>query len=153
MKAVEGKTPFEVLYGKKPNLQELREWGEEVWVHQEGGDKLGEQGKRGHWVGYDGDSNGSRIWYPDTGAVWIERNFRFVNGGHLNLEGEQQTPSSTIHNDPPHSPIKPTPEIQPEPQDSTPEPIKSPTSNHEPAKSEGLRFEIPPPAPRCSECA
>jgi hypothetical protein len=40
-KAIEGKTSFELVYGRKPELGNLREWGKEVWVHQPGGDKLG----------------------------------------------------------------------------------------------------------------
>jgi len=40
-KAIEGITPFELVYGKKPDLRVLREWGDEVLVHQVGGDKLG----------------------------------------------------------------------------------------------------------------
>jgi hypothetical protein len=40
-KAVEGMTPYEAAFGHKPNLSEVREWGERVWVRVEGGDKLG----------------------------------------------------------------------------------------------------------------
>jgi hypothetical protein len=40
-KAVEGMTPCEALFGKKPDLRNVREWGEKVWVRVEGaGDKL-----------------------------------------------------------------------------------------------------------------
>ena len=35
-----GKTPYEMLYGKKPNLAGLREWGTKVWVHDASGTKL-----------------------------------------------------------------------------------------------------------------
>ena len=34
------KTPYEMLYGKKPNLAGLREWGMKVWVHDASGTKL-----------------------------------------------------------------------------------------------------------------
>jgi hypothetical protein len=40
-KSVEGKTPFEAAFGSKPDLQHVREWGENVWVCTETGDKLG----------------------------------------------------------------------------------------------------------------
>ena len=36
-KAVEGMTPFEAAFGGKPDLSEVREWGERVWVRVEGG--------------------------------------------------------------------------------------------------------------------
>ena len=31
-KAVEGMTPYEATFGKKPDLSEVQEWGERVWV-------------------------------------------------------------------------------------------------------------------------
>ena len=34
-----GKTPYEMLYGKKLNLAGLREWGTKVWVHNASGTK------------------------------------------------------------------------------------------------------------------
>lgn len=74
-KAIEGRTPFEALYGRKPDLRAIHEWGEEVWVHQASGDKLGGRAKKGQWVGYDTESNGSRVYFLDTGAVKIERNW------------------------------------------------------------------------------
>ena len=40
-KAMEGMTPFEVAFGKKPDLKNVREWGEKVYVRIEGGTKLG----------------------------------------------------------------------------------------------------------------
>jgi hypothetical protein len=41
-KAISGATPYEAVFKKKPSLSDLQEWGEKVWVHIEGGDKLGE---------------------------------------------------------------------------------------------------------------
>jgi len=40
-KAVDGKTPFEATFGKKPDLRNVCEWGKTVWVRIEGGNKLG----------------------------------------------------------------------------------------------------------------
>ena len=40
-KAVDGMTPYEAAFGKKPNLSGVWRWGEKVWVRVEGGDKLG----------------------------------------------------------------------------------------------------------------
>ena len=36
----EGKTPYEMLYNEKPDMKELHEWGNEVWVHTLDGTKL-----------------------------------------------------------------------------------------------------------------
>ena len=33
-KAVSEMTPYEAAFGKKPDLQDVREWGEKVWVCQ-----------------------------------------------------------------------------------------------------------------------
>jgi len=62
MKAVDGKTPFEAVFGKKPNLRHVCECGEKVWVHIEEGDKLGRQVKEGHWLGVADQSKGFQIY-------------------------------------------------------------------------------------------
>jgi len=36
-KAVKGNTPYEAVFGKKPDLSKVREWGERVWVRVERG--------------------------------------------------------------------------------------------------------------------
>ena len=88
-KAIKGKTLFELVYGKKPDLSGLREWGSNVWVHQSNSDKLEGCGRKGQWIGYDDKSNGSRIYFPDTGAIKVERNFHFISEDYSGLEGEQ----------------------------------------------------------------
>ena len=37
---LDGKTPFEMLFGKKPDLSDLPEWGAKVWVLKEKHGKL-----------------------------------------------------------------------------------------------------------------
>ena len=39
-KAVEGKAYFEAVFEKKPDLGDIYEWGEKMWIHVENGDKL-----------------------------------------------------------------------------------------------------------------
>ena len=58
--SVEGMTPYKAIFGKKPNLSEVREWGEKTWVRIKGGDKLGRHVRQGHWLGIDESSN--RAW-------------------------------------------------------------------------------------------
>jgi hypothetical protein len=60
MKGVEGMMPYEAAFNKKPDLREVWEWGEKVWVHIEGGNKLGGHVRVGHWMGYEEQSEG--IW-------------------------------------------------------------------------------------------
>ena len=76
----EGKTPYEMLYGKKPNLENLHEWGSEVWVHTMEGKKLDGRSKLGKWVGFDEVSNGHRIYWPDKCSVTVEHSIKSANG-------------------------------------------------------------------------
>ncbi len=89
-KALDGKTPYEAAYGRKPCLKGLREWGEKVWVRTEGGDKLGDRVKEGRWMGFDEQSKGFRIYWPDKRCVSVERNVYYDNTASptSRLEGE-----------------------------------------------------------------
>ena len=78
MKAVSEMTPYEAAFGKKPNLREVREWGEKVWVRVEGGNKLGGRIQEGRWLGLDDNSNGVHVYWPDMHTVSIERNVYFI---------------------------------------------------------------------------
>jgi hypothetical protein len=49
-KAVDGMTPYEAAFGKKPDLRGLRDFGEQVCVRVEKGDKLRE-GAYGQMIG------------------------------------------------------------------------------------------------------
>jgi hypothetical protein len=69
-----------MLYGKKPDLGNLKEWGSKVWVHTADGTKLDGQSKVGKWMGFDGESNGHRIFWPDKHSISVERNVKFANG-------------------------------------------------------------------------
>ena len=64
-KAVDGMMPYEAVFGKKPNLQHVWEWGEKVWVHIEEGNKLGGHVKEGCWLGIDEQSKG----FVSTGQI------------------------------------------------------------------------------------
>ena len=88
-KAIEETTPFELVYGKKPDLRVLREWKDKMLVHQAGSNKLGRHAKQGHWIRYDSESNGSLIYFSDTDVIKAKHNFFFVNNGHYRLEEEK----------------------------------------------------------------
>jgi hypothetical protein len=55
---LDGKTPYEMLTGNKPNLANLHEFGTKVWVHNTSGSKLDGRSRIGRWVGFDEVSNG-----------------------------------------------------------------------------------------------
>jgi len=73
---------FELIYGKKPDLSGLREWRSNIWVYQSSNDKLGGCGRKGWWIGYDNKSNGFYIYFSDTSAIKVERNFCFISEDH-----------------------------------------------------------------------
>ena len=50
-KAMHGKTPYEAASGKKPNLSEVWEWREKIWVRIKGGNELGGRVREKQWIG------------------------------------------------------------------------------------------------------
>jgi hypothetical protein len=73
----EGLTPFEMVNNEKPVLKDLPVWGSIVWVHDTSSGKLGARAKEGHWVGYNINSNGHRIFWRKKRTVTVERNIVF----------------------------------------------------------------------------
>ena len=88
-KAVEGMTPYEAAFAKKPDLAGIREWGEKVYVRIEGGNKLGGRVRMGRWLGVDDESKGVRVYWHDTKMVTVEWNTYFDNSSVDCLEGEE----------------------------------------------------------------
>jgi len=76
-RALNNKTPYEMLFKKKPNLEHLPIWGCRVKVHSTNGSKLDMRAIDGRWVGFDPDSNGHRIYLEDTRRVAVERSVTF----------------------------------------------------------------------------
>ncbi|OJT10146.1 Retrovirus-related Pol polyprotein from transposon TNT 1-94 [Trametes pubescens] len=56
-------------------------WGSRVWVHDTSDGKLGERAKCGRWVGFDSQSQGSRVYWPSKHNVTVECNIRFADPG------------------------------------------------------------------------
>ena len=76
--AVASKTPFEAVTGKKPNLAKLPEWGCVAWVHTKKNSKLDGRATEGRWVGFDEQSKGHRIFWPDKRSVTVEHSVVFT---------------------------------------------------------------------------
>ena len=66
------KTPYEVLYNKRPDLQKLPVWGCQVKVHDTTGSKLDMHAQDGHWVSFDPELDGHRIYFADHGNISVE---------------------------------------------------------------------------------
>jgi hypothetical protein len=76
-KALKSKTPYKAFYGTKLNLHGLLEFGSQVWVHDTSGSKLDGQAVVGHWIGFDEDSSGHWIYFPEKQTVAIECSVKF----------------------------------------------------------------------------
>jgi hypothetical protein len=71
-------TPFEAVFWQEPDLWDVCEWGEKVWVHVEKGNKLGGHVCKGHWVGIDDrTTNGFQIYWPDTRTITVKHHIHF----------------------------------------------------------------------------
>lgn len=69
----EGKTPFELWEGRKPNISGMRVWGSPAYCHvpKETRKKLDSKAWKGIFLGYH--SNGYRIWDPKRKKVVVQR--------------------------------------------------------------------------------
>jgi hypothetical protein len=148
IKVVDGKTPYEAAFGKEPDLWQVQEWGDKVWVHIKGGNKLGGQVREGCWLGVDEQSKGFRVYWPDKRTVLTEHNVYHDKTCALvdRLKGEDWEFVETTTDLPESStPINPTPT-----QPTATQAISSPTISHAPSPSpsnhQKLHEEEPVPA-------
>jgi hypothetical protein len=86
----DNKTPYEMVYNKKPNLANLHEFGTKVWVHDSENSKLEGRSRIGRWLGYDTESSGHRIYWPDRHSIGVERSVKFDEFADLYMPGEGQ---------------------------------------------------------------
>ena len=101
-RALNGKTPYEMGYNKKPNLAGIQEFGTAAYVKDLTAGKLDAQAQKGRFVGYDSESKGYRIYWPSKKSVSVERNVVFnpddanstddvaIIYGEAQSEGEKQ---------------------------------------------------------------
>lgn len=90
--ALEGKTPYEMKNKKKPNLAGIQEFGAAAYVKDLKAGKLDARAKLGRFVGYDSESKGFRIYWPEKRSVTVERNVVFnendVQGSTISIPDE-----------------------------------------------------------------
>jgi len=114
--ALDGKTPYEMLHGEKPNLADLPVWGTRVWVHDDTRTKLDMRAREGRWVGFDAETGAHRIYFEDRRTIAIERNVSFER---------QEGPGLSQRSLPPEGESKTTANNQP----ATPSTASTPTSS------------------------
>lgn len=94
---VKDKTPFELWYGKKADIQHFRTFGTQVFVHipKEQRRKLDAKSKQCTFVGYDDNVKGYRVLNANN-RVEIARDVRFVSdeysGVNVSIEMSQNAP-------------------------------------------------------------
>jgi hypothetical protein len=67
------------VYKCKLNLAGIPEWGQQVWVHNDKGNKLEAHRLQANWVGHDSDSlHAHCIYWLDKCSISVERNIRFI---------------------------------------------------------------------------
>jgi hypothetical protein len=87
--ALPNKTPFEAATGQKPNLGNIHEFSCQAFVHISAISKLDAKSAECRWVGFDSNSLGHRIYWPESGHISIERDVRFILESNVVLpEGE-----------------------------------------------------------------
>ena len=88
-KAISCMTLYKATFLRKLDLSGLQEWGEKVWIHIKGGDKLGGYVHEDRWLGVDEKSKNAPIYWPDIKTVNVERNV-YVNKMSVSyFEGEE----------------------------------------------------------------
>jgi hypothetical protein len=76
-RALNGKTPYEMGNKKKPHLAGIQEFGAAAYVKDLAAGKLDARAKKGHFVGYDSESKGYRIYWPEKQSISVEHNVMF----------------------------------------------------------------------------
>jgi hypothetical protein len=76
-RALDSKTPYEMQNKKKPYLGGIQEFGAATYVKDLKARKLDSRAQVGHFVGYDSESKGYRIYWPGKRLVTVEQNVVF----------------------------------------------------------------------------
>ena len=64
-------------HGKKPNLAGIQEFGAAAYIKDLTAGKLDARAQKGQFIGYDLESKGYRIYWPNKKSVSVERNVVF----------------------------------------------------------------------------
>lgn len=93
-----GKTPYEVIYGRKPDLSRIKEFGCRIFVNVNNGDKLDPRGAEARYLGPCGETkDGFLVYWPKKGTVTVERNVRFPDGSAFEGEKEESLEVSSAN--------------------------------------------------------
>ncbi|PIL23016.1 hypothetical protein GSI_14323 [Ganoderma sinense ZZ0214-1] len=138
-KALSGRTPYEALTGSPPDLSGVPIWGAQVWVHDDSSGKVGVRAVAGRWVGFDPQSKGHRVYWPERRTVTVERNVTFAAANlpapfaddDADLEGEEEADEDKSASPTPAPAPVPVPDTTPP---TAPAPAGRPTRTHAPSR-------------------
>ena len=74
-----GKTPYETLTGKQPNLSNMHVFGSTCYAFVQNAKKLDDRSLKGVFVGYDKDSPAYLVYHPETNKVEKVRCVKFFD--------------------------------------------------------------------------
>ena len=78
-------TPYEAFYEVKPDMGDIHLWGSRIWVRNLTAGKLDPRGREGRFIGYDAESKGYRIYWPDLRTIGVKHNLVFEDRPTNNL--------------------------------------------------------------------
>jgi Reverse transcriptase (RNA-dependent DNA polymerase)/Integrase core domain/gag-polypeptide of LTR copia-type/GAG-pre-integrase domain len=70
-------SPFEILYGRKPNISHLRVFGCTCFVHSQNAGKLDSHARKCIFVGYSSTQKGYKCYDPNLNRLFVSRDVRF----------------------------------------------------------------------------
>src|ERR1700749_3800812 len=71
-RALDGKTPYEMKHKKKPYLGGIHEFGAAAYVKDLKAGKLDSRAQLGRFIGYDLESKGFRIYWPNKRSITVD---------------------------------------------------------------------------------
>ena len=88
-----GKTPFEVLVGRKPDISNMHVFGSTCYSYVQNAKKLDPRSKEGVFVGYDRDTPAYLVYFPTTQKVERVRCVKFheLSGGDTDYDEDNFT--------------------------------------------------------------
>jgi hypothetical protein len=95
-RANNGKTPYEMKTNKKPHLAGIQEFGAAAYVKDLKAGKLDARAQVRRFVGYDSESKGYRIYWPNKRSVTVERNVVFNEDDVLTPDDITVIPGNTL---------------------------------------------------------
>ena len=105
-----GKTPYEALTGKQPNLSKMHVFGSPCYAFIQNPKKLDARSRKGIFVGYDKDSPSYLVYYPETNQVVRVRCVKFID--NFQIEQPRNDSDPTFPAGKPSETIAKEPEIK-----------------------------------------